>query len=132
MKDGSDGEQHSFKLKVVELDTGPDGEPESSCIVEHVDNAPAERSAKKVKLGPRENLVLDLIKTMAPSGTVAVEDVLEGYRKKVPKGDGRDQRRSHAATSLTNLVAKGVVHMHGDDRVSLTSLLTSGDEGWLG
>ena len=132
MKDGSDGESHSFKLKVVPLGLDADGEEESSCVVEHVENAPVEPASRKAKPGPRESIVLDIIKTMAPSGTVAVEDVLEGYKKRVPRDpDKRDQRRNHAASSLTNLVAKGLAFMHGDDRVSLTSLIKSGGEGWL-
>lgn len=131
MKDGSDGESFAFKLKVVELGIGSDGEAESSCVVEHVENAP-DAPSKRTHLGARESILLGLLKTMAPSGTVDREDLVEGYKAKTPKPDGRDQRRSHAITALTSLVAKRLAYMHGEDRVSLTSLLTQGDfEGWL-
>jgi len=134
MKDGTDGESFPFKLKVVELGFGPDGEAESSCIVEHVDAQPqSEPTARKVKLGPRETIMFDLLKTMAPSGTVSEDDLFEGYKVKVPRGDAdRDQRRNHARSALTNLIAKKLAFKHGEDRVSLTSLVTSGDDGWMG
>ena len=75
--------------------------------------------------------MLDLLKVMAPSGTVAEEDLVEGYKAKVARGDGRDQRRTHAYSALNNLIAKGKAYKHGEDRVSLTSLVTTGDDGWL-
>ena len=132
MKDGTDGESFAFKLKVVDLGLGPEGEAESSCVVEHVETASTpEASSRKQKLGPRESIMMDLLKTMAPSGTVNEEDLLEGYKAKVPRGDGRDQRRTHASTALTGLIAKKMAFKHGEDRVSLTSLITTGDEGWL-
>lgn len=134
LKDGTDGATYSFKLKVVDLGFDADGEPESSCIIEHVENAPnEEKSAKRHKLGAQEQILFDLIKVMAPSGTVCDEDLIEGFKKKVPRSDGdRDQRRAHAKRALTNLVAKKLAFIHGEDRVSLTSLVTSGDDGWLG
>ena len=63
MKDGSDGESFAFKLKVVDLGTDAEGEAESSCVVEHVETsaAPAD-SARKRKLGPRESIMMDLLK----------------------------------------------------------------------
>ena len=80
------------------------------------------------KLGPRESIMMDLLKTMAPSGTVAQEDLIEGYKTRVPKGDGRDQRRTYASTALIGLIAKKMAYMHGEDHVSLTPLIsTTGD-----
>jgi hypothetical protein len=128
MKDGSDGAAFSFKLKVVPLGENDEGEEESSCVVEHIESAPVEAS-KHQRVGPREAIVLDLLKVMAPSGTVAQEDLIEGYKAKVPKPDGRDQRRAHATVALTSLVSKKLAFMHGEDRVSLTSLVTNAT--WL-
>lgn len=134
MKDGTDGASYAFKLKVVELGMDDStGEVESSCVVEHVETSPVEPSVKKYKLGPREQIMFDLLKTMAPSGTVAEEDLFEGYKAKVPKGDAdRDQRRNHARAALTSLIAKRLAYKHGEDRVSLTSLVSTGEDGWLG
>lgn len=134
MKDGTDGINLAFKLKVVDLDENADGEPESSCIIEHVDTAPEEAGAKRyTKLGAREQIMLDLLRMMAPSGTCDENDLFEGYKGKVPRNaDGRDQRLGHARQALTNLISKKLAYKHGEERVSLTSLVTSGGEAdWL-
>jgi hypothetical protein len=134
MKDGSDGESLSFKLKVVPLGLTPDGEEESSCVVEHVENAPSEApSGKQRPSGRHQQLMYDTLKVMAPSGTVDIEDLIAGYAAKMPKSDGtRDNRRRDARRAIEELITKRLAHMHGEDRVSLTSLITSSDEGWLG
>lgn len=134
MKDGSDGESHPFKLKVVPLGLDTDGEEESSCVIEHVENAPPiAGSAKQRPVGRHQTLMLDMLRTMAPSGTVNYEDLVEGYLAKLPAADAKQRRdnKSHGKRALEELIAKRLAHMHGDDRVSLTSLVTSGNEGWL-
>jgi len=136
MKDGSDGESHSFKLKVVPLGLDPDGEEESSCVVEHVESTPetAKGAGKQKPVGRHQTLMMDMLRTMAPSGTVNYEDLVEGYTAKLPAADPNEKRNNKrtAKRALEELIAKRLAHMHGEDRVSLTSLVTSGDEGWLG
>ena len=133
MKDGSDGEQFSYKLKVIELGE-VDGEMESSCIIEHVENAPdAAPSGKTRPSGRHEIGMFDMLKVMAPSGTVNYEDLVAGYVAKMPKGsEGKDNRKRDAKRAVEGLIAKRLCYMHENDRVSLTSLVTSGDDGWLG
>lgn len=133
MKDGTDGSTYSFKLKVIELGVDSDGEVESSCIVEHVEAAPQDAStgSKQKPTGRHQQLMIDTLKTVAPSGTVNLEDLVAGYVAKTPKGEGRDRRRRDALRALEELIAKRLAYMQGEDRVSLTSLVTSGDEGWL-
>lgn len=132
LKDFEDGAVFPFKLNPVELGFDAHGEAETSCVVEHVEaSAAPERNTRKVKLGHREQIVFDLLKVMAPSGTVSEEDLVEGYKTKVLRGDGRDQRRTHAFQAINSLIAKGQAFKHGEDRVSLTSLVTTGDDGWL-
>lgn len=133
LKDSTDGTEFGFKLKVVPLGVDADGEEESSCMVEHVEQAPEEaRTGKQKPSGRHQLLMYDVLKTVAPSGTVALEDLVAGYTAKVPKGtEGRDNRKRDAKRALEELIAKKLAYMHGDDRVSLTSLITSGSEGWL-
>lgn len=133
LKDGADGESFSFKLKVVELGRDADGEVESSCVIEHVDAPPATQGMGKQKASGRHQLtMLDILRTMAPSGTVGYEDLVAGYASKMPKGDGeRDNRKRDAKRALEELITKRLAHMHDNDRVSLTSLVTTGDDGWL-
>jgi AAA domain len=132
MKDGTDGESFAFKLKIVDLGYDSAGDRETSCVVEHVETPPEEASGtRKVRLGKNEQIMLELLKVVAPTGTVNEEDLIEGYKKKVAKGEGRDQRKAHAVRALTGLVAAKKAFKHGEDRWSLTSLITTGDDGWM-
>lgn len=133
MKDGMDGETFGFKLKVIPLGLTADGEEESSCVIEHVDTAPERHSAGKQKpSGAHQVALWDLLKVMAPSGSVNFEDLAAGYAKKMPVGEnGRDLRKRDAKRALDGLVAKKLAFMQENDRVSLTSLITSGDDGWI-
>ena len=132
MKDGGDSEAFSFKLKVVGLGENQYGEPESSCVVEHIDSAPGE-TGHKVKLKGLPKLVYDTLATMAPSGTCNVEDLIEGVKTKLPKSDGaRDLRRQNVLQTLSrSLIPAGWAYMHGEDRVSLTNIVQQEDEAWL-
>ena len=131
MKDGGDSEAHSFKLKVVGLGENQYGEPETSCVVEHLDTAPTE-AGRKVKLKGLPKLVYDTLATMAPSGTCNVDDLIEGVKKKLPSSEGaRDLRRQNINTALTrSLIPAGWAFMHGEDRISLTNIVQD-DTGWM-
>ena len=133
LKDGTDGESFAFKLKVIPIGFDADGEEESSCVIEHVDAPPAEKGTGKQRATGRHQLtMLDILKTMAPSGTVNYDDLVAGYAAKMPKGgEGRDNRKRDAKRALEELITKRLAHMHGEDRVSLTSLVQTGDDGWL-
>jgi hypothetical protein len=132
LKDGSDNESFSFKLKVIPLGLNADGEEESSCVIEHVENAPGEGHGKQKPSGPHQVALLDMLKIMAPSGSVNYEDLVAGYAKKMPPSEGpRDRRKRDAQRALDGLIAKKLAFMQGEDRVSLTSLVVAGDDGWL-
>lgn len=133
LKDGMDGESYSFKLKVVELGRDAEGEMESSCVIEHVEAQPAEKGTGKQRATGRHQLTMfDILKTMAPSGTVNYDDLVAGYVAKMPKGsEGRDNRKRDAKRAIEELITKRLCYMHSEDRVSLTSLVTTGDDGWL-
>lgn len=133
MKDGSDSESFSFKLKVIQLGVNAEGEEESSCVIEHVDSAPQEAGGKQRPQGPHQQAIYDVLRVVAPSGSVNLEDLIEGYKKKMPRnGEGRDRRARDAERALQGLCAKRLAFMHGEDRVSLSSLVVSGDDGWMG
>jgi len=128
MKDGSDGEAWNFKLKVIELGNDVEGEPETSCIVEHTESgAPA--GGKKVNLKGTPKLVHDTLATMAPSGTCSIEDLIEGVKVKLPKeGEGRDLRRQRTLEAIRRtLIPGGYAYMHGEDRISLTNIQQAQD-----
>lgn len=132
MKDGSDGEQWPFKLKVVELGADLEGEIESSCVVEHTDET-APVSSRKTQRKGLPKLVYDTLAVMAPSGSCDVEDLVEGVKTKLPKKDGKDRRRAEIIQVITRqLIPAGDVHMQGEGRISLTNIIQQADsEEWL-
>jgi KaiC/GvpD/RAD55 family RecA-like ATPase len=131
MKDGSDGVSYAFKLKVIPLGLTEDGDEESSCVIEHVDAPAATAGASKQKPTGHQIILLEVLKTMAPGGTVDKEDLFNGYTAKMPKSsEGRDRRNRDAQRALEGLIAKRLAFMHENDRVSLTSLITT-SEDWL-
>jgi hypothetical protein len=128
MKDGTEGERWDFKLKVIELDALND-EPQSSCIVEHVASA-GPQSIVKRKLVGQAKTVYDMLATMAPSGTCALEDLIAGVKKVWPATPGeRDTRGNEIRAILKKkLIPEGHVCMHGEDRIGLTSIVRVLDE----
>ena len=133
LKDAGDFEQFSFKLNVVPLGNDADGEPVSSCVVEHIDAAPTEHGTKPALKG-LPKMVIDTLRTMAPSGTCNVDDLIEGVKIKLPKSEGaRDLRRQNILQTFSRtLLPGGYCHMHGEDRVGLTNIKQLEDEpAWL-
>jgi AAA domain len=129
-KDFVDSEFFDYKLKVIELGE-VDGEMESSCVVEHVENAPTTAAGKMKPGGRHEVVVLDVLKTVAPSGSVDLEDLRNGYLAKMPAAGETDKNRKRDfKRALENLCSKRLCYMHENDRVSLTSLVTSTGD-WL-
>jgi AAA domain len=131
LKDAGDYENFAFKLKVVELGNDLDGEPESSCVIEHIGSAPPE-SSRKVQPKGLPKLVLDTLKIMAPSGTCNIEDLIEGVKTKLPKAEGRDLRRQYVTGALMrSLIPLGWAFMHGEDRIGLTNIRQLEEPAWL-
>lgn len=132
MKDGGDGEAWNFKLKQLVLGIDQYGDEESSCIIEHTDAGAPGDSGRQQASGTWQITVLKTLKTMAPSGTVDLDDLREGATKTQPKdGEGRDNRKRDFKRGLEGLISKGLAYMHGEDRVGLTALKQVTDEEWL-
>ena len=128
LKDAGDFEQFSFKLDIVSLGVDLDGEPVSSCVVEHVDSAPVDVGRKPVLKG-LPKLVHDTLAIMAPSGTCNVEDLIDGVKAKLPKGDGRDIRRQTVITAIgRSLIPGGYAFMQSEDRIGLTNIVQLEEE----
>jgi hypothetical protein len=61
-KDGSDIEQkYPFKLVEIPVGVDEDGDPVTSCFVEHLDEIPEVAREKKVKMGDNERVLLDVV-----------------------------------------------------------------------
>lgn len=106
-KDGEDGIELLFKLKVVELGQDEDGEPVTSCIVEptDVDLAPRGDSmgSKLAKLSDKQRVVLDALdQTAERSGFYPPAEIPEREINRLKVGKVvkfEDWRDRHARTS---------------------------------
>jgi hypothetical protein len=129
LKDGADGMVWPFKLKTVVLGMDSDGDPLSSCVIEHTDDMPPSENGKQRPTGKYEPLVLEVLRKMVTPEAphVAQDDLLDGVVPKLAKeGDGRDMRRRAAKRGLDGLLAKHLAYMK-EGRVSLSNAETADD-----
>ena len=129
LKDGADGMVWPFKLKTVVLGMDSDGDPLSSCVVEHTDELPSGTGPRQKASGKYEPLVLEVLQKMVTPEAphVAQDDLLEGAVTKLAKeGDGRDFRKRNAKRGLDGLLAKHLAYMK-DGRVSMSNAETADD-----
>lgn len=112
LKDGEgEGRKFPFKLQVVDLGRDNYGDQVTSCVVEHLDTAPA--AALKRPTGKDQRLVFDVIEMHGPT---TVDEVLRlSAEKKVhDSGAKRDRRRDQVRTALDSLISgKYVWHVDG-------------------
>jgi hypothetical protein len=104
-KDGDDDGAFPFVLKVVELGVDEDGDPITSCVVEHVE-PPARRR------GEPAGDVQKIVYRAAP-GTV--DEVITRAVEQMPHDpQKRDKRREHARRALQGLLAARWLVQVGD------------------
>lgn len=89
-KDGEEGQDYGFKLKIVVLGTDLDGDPITSCVIEHAEV----NSSVKHNLGKIEQLVLRMCIPDLDGENPDVNTVKERAISEVPyDGNGRDRRK---------------------------------------
>lgn len=112
LKDGEgEGRKFPFRLQVVDLGRDNYGDQVTSCVVEHLDTAPA--ATLKRPTGKDQRIVFDVIEMHGPT---TVEEVLRlSAEKKVhDSGAKRDRRRDQVRTALDSLISgKYVWHVDG-------------------
>ena len=128
MKDGMDGARLAFKLTTVALGFDPDGDEESSCIVQHVEEQPQQNIKRAKPTGAIQIITYELLKRMAAGGSVDVNELGDEVVSELPKPEGRDERKRYFWRAITGLVSKKLAFMQGT-RVSLTAVVEG--EEWL-
>ena len=129
-KDGAGGMVWPFRLRNVTLGIDADGDPLSSCVIEHTDDLPpGEGTSKQKPTGKYEPIVLEeLRKMVTPEAPhVDAEDLYNAALKKLAPDEsaaGRDMRKRNAKRGLEGLVAKHLAFMQ-EGRVSLSSAETA-------
>jgi AAA domain-containing protein/bifunctional DNA primase/polymerase-like protein/primase-like protein len=117
-KDGEDGEAFPFRLSVVDLGPDAEGNPSTSCVVEHVDSMP--EGAKRQPAGTVQKIVYQVVRDFGPC---SVDDVLKmAVDRMVHDPEKHDRRREHARRAIENLMTakfltrdhSGVLRLYGE------------------
>ena len=133
MKDGEDGSQLAFKLRTVALGFDADGEEESSCVVEHLDDVESPSARKARPSGEWQIKTLDVLREVAPTGVISERDLATAVLAQMPaQVDTRGQNRAPGSfdRALRQLCAKNLVFVHAGG-VSLTAIKSAEDSEWL-
>ena len=111
-KDGEDGLDMGFALETIPVGTDEDGDVITSCVVTHNANTVADVRKAGKKLGKVEDTVMQTLldgEDLA-SGGMDRESLLLASIEKLPKGEGkRDRRREVAARAIDELLKTGRV-----------------------
>jgi hypothetical protein len=105
-KDGEDGLEWGFDLKVVSLGFDADGDEITSCVAVEAAVPVVQRIGPQRRLGKWEQHVVAAIAEIAGSQTAGIEvkAVLDLAIAREPEPDGRDTRRQHATRALNKLL----------------------------
>ncbi len=113
-KDGEDGLSFGFRLVTVNLGTRPSGKPITSCVVEHVDQAPpTKREPHGVKQRTVYKAALELLGIDAEVPVATLLDAAVLATPHDPAG-GRDRRREKLKVALDSLVESAFLRTVGD------------------
>lgn len=118
-KDGQDGNQHPFRLEVLELGEDGDGEPVTSCVIAP-EEAPEHKTRCKLPKGGNQRIVLDALgellrdsKHFGKAGAPAIRPCAElemAVAAIAPRLTCEEKRRTERARqAFTGLVASGCV-----------------------
>lgn len=112
-KDGDDDFEWGFKLDVVDLGMDDDGDMVTSCVYKPTNEIPIE-AQKSNKVGPNEQRVLDVFKSME-STYVPLEDLIgEAIKGLIQDPQRRDTRRQHVVRAIQTLHEKNKILVVGD------------------
>ncbi len=131
-KDDEDSAAFTFKAMRVELGFNRHGEPESSLVLEPVDDAAQNPAGSERPKGKQETELFDILNTMAPTGTVDRDELLNAFEVKL-KARGGKPRKGNLERVLQQLIGKRLAFTHGEDSVSLTSAVIRDNDpvSWL-
>jgi hypothetical protein len=116
LKDGSDGATFAFRLKPCAIGQDEEGEAITSCVVEHLLDAPTIQAPVRKPKGTNQQIVLNALTALIfPGQNIPVADVLRRAAERMTRKEGkRDLRTQHAAQALDGLAAGGFVTIEGD------------------
>lgn len=111
-KNAQDGATFGFKLKTVPIGHDDDGDPITSCVLEHVDAKPrAQRGSKKTK-GPNEETAMRVLNDLCVGGAVPMADAVRAVADNMlydDQGGKQDKRRYKAELAINALGGRGML-----------------------
>lgn len=129
-KDARDGAVFQFKLRVIGLGHDEDGDPVTSCVLEHLAEGsepelkPGRKGTGRVAgLGGREALVLRVAHDLVSLGgdTVSMDALIDHAALQIEHDPAkRDRRREHTVRAVGSLREKGLLAVE-DEVVRLTT-----------
>jgi hypothetical protein len=119
-KDACDGVKFNFRLNQVQLGIDADGDPVTSCVVEHVGSM--QTKPRQEPRNDRQKLVLEVIKNFKEGGSssVAYAAIVQQCINHYPRADsGSDNRRRDFERAINSLQSSGFLTII-DNLVSLS------------
>lgn len=123
-KDGEDGGQFPFRLKTVDVGADTDGNPVTSCVVEHVDNVPTTEGGDRKPCRPKgknQRIVFEVVEKFGPCSVDEVLSTAANHMIKDPQSR-TDKRRDRAREALEALIVgkflvqeNAVIRLDGGD-----------------
>lgn len=124
-RDGEDGEEHPFRLKVVDVGIDEDGDPLTSCVIEQEEDPTKALRAIKLPSGGNQRIVWDalgellrqpaaLVAAGAPADLPAgrpalrLEDVAAKLRGRLPEVEQKRQKE-RVNEAITGLINRGAL-----------------------
>lgn len=130
MKDGTDGLQFGFKLKTVTLGIDQDGDPITSCVIEHTDAvAPRKRLPDPTDLETRS--VLNMAREYLGDGRAVTEyELSAAIVNKLPDAGNRDKSQNRILRLLQKFVSVGYLY-YNDRMLRAVASIPVSDENFL-
>jgi hypothetical protein len=123
MKDGGDQGEYRFKLPIVEMGENEDGDPITSCVVEHIDAPEGEETPATTDVDGLRGVPLAVFTTVAGAldltGELTYADAVEVCVGQLPPPEPgkHDRRRDNVTRALTSLTNKGRLKIVGNNVV---------------
>lgn len=118
-KDGDEGQPMGFKLNVVQVGVDEDGDPVTSCVIEHTNNVVAAVESKD-GLKAEHHVVLSVLSKAADmEAAMAYDEIRRAAAPEMIQKGKIDNRMRDAGKALEKLEALGYVRKDADGRYLL-------------
>lgn len=115
-KDGEDMAAFGFLLRTVTVGADEDGDPITSCVLEHVDTESIRARIQTKELSEHADVVLNAILLLSSNKTdtrMSMNEIIEHAMGQLPVPEGRDRRRDSCRRALDDLIRRQMIANDG-------------------